>query len=138
MNNSRKYTVQQISEALRQAGSKHGASVLLSCDRKTIDRYLLEFPELNEAFIEAKETMVDIAQDSLLAMLQDKDCKGHSSACFFTLTTLGKHRGYSKHVVYEEKKTLTLEHDQMSNAELMEIINATPKPPCSALRRPGE
>jgi len=128
MNHTRKYTVDQMSEALRQAGSKHGASLLLSCDRKTIDRYLLEFPDMNEALMEAKEAMVDVAQDSLLAMLQDRDCKGHNTACFFTLSTLGKQRGYSKQVVLEQKSNLPQSYDRLSNDELMQMIKGSAHP----------
>ncbi len=91
---NRKYSVDQMREALSKAGTKNGAAKLLKTDRKTICRYILENPTLSEALYDAKQNLLDQAESGLMKNVS----KGHPSSIFFTLKTLGKERGYVERV----------------------------------------
>jgi hypothetical protein len=89
-----RYTAEQVATALRaEHGIKIDAARSLGCHRSTIDRYIKRYPEVREAFEEAREILIDRAEAQLTAAVD----AGDWPAVRFTLVTLGKERGYAEH-----------------------------------------
>jgi len=87
----REQTAQKIIEALKDtrglltlAARKAGVSY------RTVNRYANEFPSVQEAVQEAKESMTDFAEGKLY----EKISKGDTASIIFYLKTQGKKRGY--------------------------------------------
>lgn len=79
-------------EALRRSGgTKSHAAQMLHCSPQTVDGYIKRHPEVREAWIETRETMVDIAESKLHAAVD----RGEWRAVRYTLSTLGRDRGYT-------------------------------------------
>ena len=88
---SEKYTTKQIIEALQQArGIMAVAARYLGCHRHTIENYIARYPTVAKAYQEQRDTIVDIAEGKLVAMLD----AGEWPAVKYTLSTLGRNRGY--------------------------------------------
>jgi hypothetical protein len=87
----RKYTPEQMIEALR---ATHGlispAADLLGCGRRTMQRYIKEYPEILEAIEDEDEAFNDVAEASLYQAVK----RGDPWAVCFRLKTKGKKRGY--------------------------------------------
>lgn len=62
----------------------------LKCTRKTVYRYLDEFPAINEAYVEEREAMLDTAEHALHSLIKGGDL---GAICFY-LKCQGKRRGY--------------------------------------------
>ena len=89
---AQRYSPGKVAEALRlAAGIKAEAARRLDCTRATVDAYIKRYPEVREAWIDARETMVDLAQSKL----QDAVERGEWPAVQYTLSTLGKDRGFT-------------------------------------------
>ena len=87
-----RYSPGKVAEALRQAaGIKAEAARRLGCTRATVDAYIKRHPEVREAWIDARETMVDLAQSKLHEAVE----RGEWPAVQYTLSTLGKDRGFT-------------------------------------------
>lgn len=91
---SRKYTKEEVIAALIKTGTISGASTLLGADRGTIKRYIDDDPEIENAVLEAKEILIDLAETGLIKNVK----KGDQSAINYVLSTLGKERGYVRRV----------------------------------------
>ncbi len=89
---AQRYSPVKVAEALRQAaGIKCHAAELLHCTRSTVDAYIKRYPEVHEAWIDARETLVDLAQSKLQTAVE----RGEWPAVHYTLSTLGKDRGFT-------------------------------------------
>jgi len=89
---AQRYTPEEMIEALRLgAGIKAETARRLGCTRATVNAYIKRYPEVHEAWIDARETMVDLAQSKL----QDAVERGEWKAVQYTLSTLGKDRGFT-------------------------------------------
>ena len=89
---AQRYSPGKVAEALRQAsGIKSHAATLLHCTRATVDAYIKRYPEVHEAWIDARETLVDLAQSKLQAAVEREEWP----AIQYTLSTLGKDRGFT-------------------------------------------
>ncbi|MBN1136715.1 MAG: hypothetical protein JXM73_09015, partial [Anaerolineae bacterium] len=64
-----------------------------------VDGYIKRHPEVREAWIDARETMVDMAESKLHAAVE----RGVWRAIRYTLSTLGRDRGYSTKPLPEQK-----------------------------------
>jgi hypothetical protein len=88
---SRKYTIDQMVDALHQAkGMNTVAARLLHCNLSTIESYAKAFPQVAEARRQEREAFLDAGELSLLRAVQN----GEAWAVCFLLKTQGKHRGY--------------------------------------------
>lgn len=86
-----KYTVEQVLEAIKDTGGiKTEVCQRLNCGRRTIYVYIDRFPEIKEAFEEEEEKVLDMAESSLFAMIQNGDL----TAIFYYLNNKGRRRGY--------------------------------------------
>ena len=87
----KKYTVEQVIDALAECkGMISPAARYLGCGRRTIQRYMKEYPEIAEAIEDANEEVNDIAELKLLDAIK----RGEAWAICFRLKTKAKHRGY--------------------------------------------
>jgi len=87
-----RFSPEKVAEALRRAGGiKSHAAALLDCTRTTVGNYIKRYPEVREVWIEARETMVDTAQSKLYDAVE----RGEWQAVHYTLSTLGKDRGFT-------------------------------------------
>ena len=66
----------------------------LGVDRGTVADYIERFPEVKEAFIQERETALDMAEGKLLKLIN----LGDGDSIRFFLRTVGKGRGYSERV----------------------------------------
>ena len=86
-----KYAVEQVLEAIKDTGGiKTEVCQRLNCGRRTIYLYIDRFPEIKEAFEEEEEKVLDMAESSLFAMIQNGDL----TAIFYYLNNKGRRRGY--------------------------------------------
>lgn len=86
-----KYTVEQVLEAIKDTGGiKTEVCQRLNCGRRTIYLYIDRYPEIKEAFEEEEEKVLDMAESSLFAMIQNGDL----TAIFYYLNNKGRRRGY--------------------------------------------
>ena len=86
-----KYTAQQMVEAIREAeGNLSQAARLVGCSRTTVHRYVNDYATVAEAYEEANESALDIAENELMKLVK----KGSIPAIIFFLKTKGKSRGY--------------------------------------------
>ena len=90
--NDQRYSPGKVAEALTlAAGIKAEAARRLGCTRNTVNAYIKRYPEVEEAWYEARETVLDLAQSKLQAAVE----RGEWEAVRYTLSTLGKDRGFT-------------------------------------------
>jgi hypothetical protein len=86
-----KYPLHRIIQALR---THHGLLTLaadeLGCSRQTLYNYAARYPAVAEVLSEERERFIDLAEQGLMAHLQQQN----SWAISLTLRTLGRRRGY--------------------------------------------
>ncbi|MGR3309277.1 MAG: transposase family protein [Candidatus Brocadiales bacterium] len=86
-----RFTEDQIGRALmKNSGMVTQTADSLNCDWSTVWRYLKKYPKLQEVREEAKEILIDKAENKLQELIE----KGEASAIFFFLKCQAKHRGY--------------------------------------------
>ena len=87
----KKYTVNQVIDALAECkGMISPAARYLGCGRRTIQRYMKEYPEIAEAIEDANEEVNDIAELKLFDAIK----RGEAWAICFRLKTKARNRGY--------------------------------------------
>lgn len=86
-----KYSADQMIEAIREAeGNLSRAARIVGCARSTVHRYVNNYTTVEDAYHEANEQIIDIAEDQLIRLVK----KGSFPAIKFFLSTKGKSRGY--------------------------------------------
>lgn len=86
-------TLQQVERALRLSrGNQARAARRLNTTRQAIQNWKLRHPHLAGVIAEARDSLVDMAEDNLRLAL----AKGEVWATELTLMTLGKNRGYTR------------------------------------------
>lgn len=91
--NNELYTPEQVIAAAKAArGIVSKAARMLDCTRATVYRYVREYREVEQAFEDAREALIDEAEDQLRKKVES----GDSASVFFTLKTIGKNRGYTE------------------------------------------
>ena len=89
----RKFLVSQVAEALQEShGLQKLAAEELHCSRRTISNYIKKYPTVAEAYDEAREVVLDVAESKLYKAIND----GKEWAIKFYLSTVGKSRGYTQ------------------------------------------
>ena len=88
-----RYTQEQVIRALTQAGGlKTPACQALHCTRFTLNSYIRRYPAVKEAYEDALEGSLDVAQSKLMVLVEREDWR----AIRYMLSTLGKHRGFTE------------------------------------------
>lgn len=78
-----------VAEALRRAaGIQAVAARMLGCHRETVAEYIKRHPEVREVYHQQRETLIDLAEQKLVARLQEGDWP----AIRFVLEFIGRHR----------------------------------------------
>lgn len=71
-------------------------------------------PEVNEAMIDAREELLDLAETKVFAAV----AQGNLKICCWVLERLGKHRGYTKQITLAASGPSPQELAAMSDDEL--------------------
>lgn len=91
MGRKKRFKHNEISAALRRHnGLVTYAAEDLDCACSTVYDYIRRYPSVKVALQEAREHIIDRAERSLFAAIDDRE----PWAVALTLKTLGKHRGY--------------------------------------------
>lgn len=89
--NVKKFKIEQIQNAILKAnGLVSVAAKVLNCDNQTIYNYIKEFPQLKDTLQEARDKTLDLAENKLFELINEKD----KTAIIFFLKTIGRGRGY--------------------------------------------
>jgi len=89
--NVKKFKIEQVQNAILKAnGLVSVAAKILNCDNQTIYNYIKEFPQLNDTLQEARNKTLDLAENKLFELINEKD----KTAIIFFLKTIGRGRGY--------------------------------------------
>lgn len=84
-------TTEKIADALqKKMGNVTEAAKALKVARQTLHRRIGEDEALQAVLVDARETLVDIAESALVKQIK----QGNTAAIIFTLKTQGKGRGY--------------------------------------------
>ncbi len=87
------YTQKQVIDAVIKAGGlKAPAARALQCSRHTITRYIERYPAIKEAYDDAIQSSIDLAQSKLMILIEREDWR----AIRYMLSTLGKDRGFTE------------------------------------------
>ena len=91
--NGHKFTAAQMADALRQTrGIKSLAARSLGCTRQTVDNYIAKFASVKQAYDEAVEVVLDIAEGHVITAINNGDLE----ESHWYLTKKGAHRGYGR------------------------------------------
>jgi len=114
-----KYTAAQVIDAiLKSEGNLSQAARLLNCERRTVHSYVERFPTVKEAYDDAREGFIDLAESQLNRAVRN----GSIPAIIFVLKTIGRHRGYGDHQTVEHK--VKIEWDWKIPRQEGEVIEA--------------
>jgi hypothetical protein len=87
-----RYTPEQVSDALQQTkGLVSLAARRLGCTPRTVRNYAARYAEVRITLHEERDHLLDLAELALFNAL----VRGERWAIIYTLTTLGKERGYT-------------------------------------------
>lgn len=93
MSDGWKITVKGAADALMAArGNLSMAARKLGVSRSGLDKFVQAHPELQDVRVEAKEAMLDVAEDQLFSLIHTGDIR----AITLYLKTQGKDRGYTE------------------------------------------
>jgi len=93
MAETHKLTIDQVKEALQQeAGLKTFAARRLNCSWKTVDQYIKDNPELQDALEEINQQILDMAESVILKRVQ----KGDPAILRWFAERKMRKRGYGK------------------------------------------
>ena len=112
-------TALRIIEAIKQSdGLLTDAAKKAHVGYTTLWRYTKDYPSVEQAVKEAKETMLDFAESKLYVNIK----AGDNTAIIFFLKTQGKARGYIERQEIEHSGGIDKGADELSDEELAAII----------------
>lgn len=85
-----------LEEAKRSNGIYSLIAQRLGLDYRTVQKYLDRVPEAKAAFEASRETILDIAENSLHNIMHNPQHPKQFDAIVFYLRTIGKKRGYTE------------------------------------------
>jgi hypothetical protein len=93
MAKKQRYTAQQVIEALKETrGMVYLSARRLQCNPQTIMNYCKKFPSVEQAKIDARGELLDVAEVKLWQAVQ----RDEPWAICFCLKTIGRSRGYGE------------------------------------------
>ena len=105
MARTEQYTVEQVAEALRACrGKLYLAARRLGCHANTMTTYLKRHKELRQVVEDARGLRLDVAE----IKLEDGVDLGQPWAVLYTLSTIGKSRGYTTKQEVDHSGTLQI------------------------------
>ena len=91
------FSKKQLVDACRRSnGIMSVVCVMLGVSWHTAEKYIKACPEAAEAFQDAKETTIDLAQQKLIKIINNENHPHHFEGVRFALVTLGKNRGFTE------------------------------------------
>lgn len=118
MGMSKKNIIQALTEA---KGIISVAARSLDCSRQAIYKRLNKDEDIKEAREQARNGMIDEAENALHSLITNPDHKDHYKAVRYYLSTQGKDRGYSERIENDvrvkELPTLQVEVTRPDEAE---------------------
>lgn len=102
---SNSYTAVQVAVALTQAGGIVAeAARILGCTRKTVHNWIKRDPEVAEARDQARESVVDRAEQILRKKALDEEDR---TSLIYLLRTMGRDRGFGDRIEHtSDDKTI--------------------------------
>jgi hypothetical protein len=105
MSKKKQATARRIIDALHEShGLICSAAAMAGVDRRTVHRYMKEFPQVAEAVEEAREKLYDAVESRLFEKIE----AGDLTAIIFFLKTRCRHRGYIERQEVDMPKDITL------------------------------
>lgn len=124
MGRKRRYKAEEVAQAIIESdGILAAAARKLGCARKTVYSYIENYATVNDAYQEASETVLDLAESKLIDAVES----GQLPAIMFVLKTKGKHRGY-----VERQEVTGADGDRLKIEYVNDWRNSTPLPPSGA------
>lgn len=115
-------TKKQIIQALKEAnGVITVAAKSLDCTRQAIYKRMKKDDDIVEAREQAREGMIDTAENQLHDLITNPDHKDHYKAIRYYLTTQGRNRGYGDQV------DITTDGESIQGSTI--VVNAQGKEP---------
>jgi hypothetical protein len=124
MSSGRLSTKQKKAKILQVLSSSFGLSVDAACkslpiSRNTFYDWLKNDPKFKEAYDDMTESILDLAEASLVKQIQEKN----TTATIFYLKTKGKKRGYIEQENVLQVNTTLSEMETKTDEELEAILN---------------
>ena len=109
----KRHTVADYTKAITKS---HGlvAARRLGVSRQAVYNMVNRHPEVNEAMVDAREELLDMAEANLFAAI----AKGNLKISCWVLERLGKHRGYTRQFVMTPSGPTVQKISEMSDEEL--------------------
>lgn len=105
MASNKKFKNEEVLEALKGSyGIITNVAKDLSCNVATVRKYIKESPELTDAFESERNEILDLAENGLIKLLKADD----PYSIRWTLSTLGKGRGYTEKKEVEQVGTINM------------------------------
>ena len=109
-----RYTPEEVSEALRKNhGNKSAAARVLGCERRTVQRYCDEHPEVRAASEEGIEIRIDRVEEKW----EEAVDRGEPWALQLGLRGQGAKRGHAE----KSETTINLDYSKLTDEQLAEI-----------------
>lgn len=80
----------------------------LDCTRPTLDAWIGDDPDYKQAFIEARDQTLDLAETKLRELINDKNL---GAICFY-LKTQGKSRGFIETQILDHQGQVSIHYDK--------------------------
>ena len=116
------FSVEQVMRAIQGcAGIPQVVATRLKCTRGAVINYLRRHPELNEAFLQERESAIDLAEAAVIKAIQGDPENGVSPdipTARWLLENIGSPRGYGKH---SRLDIVALNLNRLSDAQLERI-----------------
>lgn len=120
-----RFTVEQVAASLELTkGNVSLAARNLATSRTTLYEYMQRYPELKQALVDARESMLDNAESALALAAT----KGEGWAVCFMLKCLGRSRGYIEKLEIDHRITADIE-SELARLGLAETAGVSPAPP---------
>lgn len=111
-----RYAPEEVAEALRKNhGNKSAAARVLGCERRTVQRYCDEHPEVKAACEEGIEIRVDRVEEKWEEAVE----AGEPWAIQLGLRGQGAKRGHSE----KTETTINLDYSKLTTEQLQQIAN---------------
>ena len=119
-----KFKAEQVADALQRAGGVIAvAARALGCDRGTVYAYMRRYTTVQQAYDEANETNLDVAEAGLAQFMRGQvegmTTRERLDALKFYLRTKGRARGYGDRV--EHAGTVNVALSELTDEELAAV-----------------
>lgn len=121
-----RYDLEKIHQVIDKClGARTFICKRLDCTQDQLEQAIYEHPEIKNWIAYARETLLDLAEATLLDNLtQTKDKALRQKAAEFVLKSMGHQRGYMANNIIQQN--ITLKSEQEKTAQINAIFNIEP------------